>query len=253
MSGGSSTAAGGSAAPFAGAVQEAQAGFGGNSVPWAGTQGTAQQSALSGIQGINTNPAAQYGNAQAVGQNLTTQGNNLAGQASGAYAAGSDPQNALYAQQYQQNQDQTNAQNAMSGVAATPYGAALSNQSGQNFNLNWQNQQLQRENTAANTASTLAGAGTSEAGAGLTMGQSIDSQQANAQNTQIQDYIQYLLGNTSNSSALLSSINNSLGGAVSQAGVTNTGAQQSAAQGAASLGGLGSLIGGIGKLGTAFL
>jgi hypothetical protein len=83
-----------------------------------------------------------------------------------ALQQGFDPQNALYNQQYAQNLNQTNAINAMSGVGASPYGAGISAQSGQNFNLNWQNQQLQREATAAQAAGSLYGAGT----AGLAQG-----------------------------------------------------------------------------------
>jgi hypothetical protein len=56
-----------------------------------------------------------------------------------------DPQNALYAQTQQQNQDQTGAMLAATGVGATPYGASVAAQNNSNFNINWQNQQLQRE------------------------------------------------------------------------------------------------------------
>jgi len=69
-----------------------------------------------------------------------------------------DPQAALYNQQYQQNQDQTNAVNAMNGVAGSPFGAGLSAQSGQNFNLNWQNQQLARQTQGASAVAGLTSA-----------------------------------------------------------------------------------------------
>lgn len=258
MGGSSGTQAGGPA-PIAQQTFDNTA-FG--QAPWANTGGQAQGAAYSGIQGLNTNPQAQYGNAQATGQNLTSQGSQLAGQggqlagqALDAWQAGQDPQNALYAQQYQQNQDQANATNAQNGVAGTPYGASLTNQSDQNFNLNWQQQQLARQQTAAGTASTLLGAGGSglTAGAnaatsGLGLGQSVDTQQANAQQNQIQDYLSYLLGNTSNSSALTGAQNTTYGNSVNAANVTNTGAQQSNAANAASLQGLGSLAGSAAKL-----
>lgn len=265
MSGGSSggTQAGGSAAPFAGGVSEAQSAFS-PTFPFPNT-GQAASSALGGISGLNTNPAANYGTAGYVGQQLQSYGNNLANsgqdlgtQALGAWQAGQDPQNALFAKQFQQQQDQSNAVNAMSGVASTPYGAALTTQGNQNFDLNWQNQQLQRENTAANTASTLLGAGgnaigqgASAATSGLNIGQSIDTQQYNAQQQQIQDFLQYIGASGTNASQYLSALQGLLGGAVNQASVTNTGAQESNAANAASLGGLGSLLGGAGKLALA--
>ena len=66
-----------------------------------------------------------------------------------------DPQSALYNQQYQQNQQQVNAVNAQNGVAGSPFGAGLAQQSGQNFNLNWQNNQLARQAQGAGAISTL--------------------------------------------------------------------------------------------------
>jgi hypothetical protein len=66
-----------------------------------------------------------------------------------------DPQNALYAQQQNLTQQQVNAQNAASGVGATPYGAGVADQALGNFNIAWQNNQLQREQTGANTINTL--------------------------------------------------------------------------------------------------
>lgn len=81
---------------------------------------------------------------------------------------GFDPQNALYNRSYQQNMDQTNAINAMNGVAGSPYGAGLATQSNQNFNIDWQNQQLGRQNTALgayNNSLGTAGSGLTAAGA----------------------------------------------------------------------------------------
>ena len=80
--------------------------------------------------------------------------------------AGFDPQKALYARTLQQVQDQAQASNAAAGVATTPYGAGLTNQATENFNIDWQNQQLQREIQAAQAAS---GVGTAAMGA-LTSG-----------------------------------------------------------------------------------
>lgn len=58
---------------------------------------------------------------------------------------GFDPQNALYNRTFQQNQQQNLASEAAQGVASSPYGAGLTNQANENFNIDWQNQQLQRQ------------------------------------------------------------------------------------------------------------
>lgn len=170
---------------------------------------------------------AQTGALQGIGntQNTAATGNALASQATGAYQAGQDPQNALFAKQFQQQQDQSNAVNAQNGVAGTPYGAALTTEGNQNFDLNWQNQQLGRENTAANTASTLLSAG------------------AAPQQQTIQDFLSYFLGNTSNSSAYTGAANQTYANALGGAGLNNTAAQQSNAGITGALGGLGSLGG----------
>jgi len=76
----------------------------------------------------------------------------------GAYGAGSnllnymnpimqqamDPQSQLYNYLFNQNQQQAQAVNQMSGVGGTPYGAGVVDQANQLFNMNWQNQQLNR-------------------------------------------------------------------------------------------------------------
>lgn len=80
-----------------------------------------------------------------------------------------DPQSALYNQQYQQNQDQSAAINAMNGVAGSPFGAGLQAQTGQNFNLNWQNAQLgrQAQGIGALGAATTAATGANQAASDL--------------------------------------------------------------------------------------
>lgn len=80
-----------------------------------------------------------------------------------------DPQAALYNQQYQQNQQQTNAVNAQNGVAGSPFGAGLSALSGQNFNTNWQNNQLGRQTAGTGAIGQLGSfaSGVDTAGSGL--------------------------------------------------------------------------------------
>lgn len=77
---------------------------------------------------------------------------------------GFDPQNALYSQLQNTNQQQNLAMLGNSGVANTPYGQGVAQQSNNLFNINWENQQLQRAIQAAGGAGGLlnnAGAGTS--------------------------------------------------------------------------------------------
>jgi len=68
---------------------------------------------------------------------------------------GFDPQKALYNRTLQQVQDQAQAANAAAGVGTTPYGAGLTNQATENFNIDWQNQQLARQAQAAQAAGGL--------------------------------------------------------------------------------------------------
>jgi hypothetical protein len=94
---------------------------------------------------------------------------------------GFDPQNALYNQQQQQNLDQQNAIQSMSGTAGSPYGAGLTSQSNQNFNINWQQQQLARQiaalgaydsasSTATGNLTNLLNTGTGALNAGINTG-----------------------------------------------------------------------------------
>lgn len=189
-----------------------------------------------------------------------------------ALSAGFDPQNALYARTLQQITDQANAQNVMSGIGSTPYGAGVANQANENFNIDWQNNLLGRQSTAANTASTLAGAGNSalqggtsalQAGQGLAgslygqganavsnlygqganIAQGFASTGANVQNQYIQDLLAYLGASSGNAANYFGAANNTYGQAVGAAGLTNQAAQQSNASALAGLGGLGSLAG----------
>jgi hypothetical protein len=221
-------------------------------------------------------PVATAGGAQQFGAGSSlingTQGDLSA--ANSALNTAFDPQNALYAQQYQQNNDAINASLASRGLATTPYGAGVQNTSDQQFNTNWLQTQLARQATGAQTASTLQGA----AGTGATTGAGLqttglntmlqgaslpfstaqtigtDQQQAltalgaqgttattNAQ-SQIADFLQYLgLGNAATST------NNSIFG--NQITAQNNQATQQAAAGKAlgsSLSGLGTFFGGSG-------
>src|SRR5271166_5997941 len=81
--------------------------------------------------------------------------NALAPYVTQALQQGFDPQNALYNQQYNLQQQQNMASQAMSGVGQSPYAAGLTAQGDQNFNIAWQQSQLAREAQAAQTAGGL--------------------------------------------------------------------------------------------------
>lgn len=106
-----------------------------------GQQGAYQQS-------MNALQPAYYG----AGQQAFNMGNSLQGQMAQAQAYGNqvmqtafDPQQTLYNQQFQLQQQQADANQAMRGLATSGVGAELSNQADLNFNTNWQNQQLTRQ------------------------------------------------------------------------------------------------------------
>ncbi len=122
---------------------------------------------------------------------------------------GLDPQQALYNQQLQLTNDQSNVNNAAYGLTGQQ-AAANTNQADQNFNTSWQNQELQRAltglegqagaATVAGTAATTAqntgsaGAGSILAGgaAPYTAGQTIGA----GQETALAQYLSQLLGPT---------------------------------------------------------
>jgi hypothetical protein len=122
--------------------------------------------ALGGAQGAAGMGAAAAGNQFALGQGAAGAGASLIPYASQVMQSGFDPQQALYNQQFQLNQDQTNAALAARGIATSPYGAGVAAQSNQNFNTGWENQQLGRQAQAAGAASGLVGTGVGAMGAG---------------------------------------------------------------------------------------
>jgi hypothetical protein len=157
-----------------------------------GQANNAYSGALSGLQGlagqgygltqgIVNNPYGQgyQAAAGAAGNQLTALGGQAGGASGQLYGAGSsllntafDPQNALYARTQQQNQDQTGAILAASGVGATPYGQAVAAQNNSNFNIDWQNNQLQRQLQGVQGAESAFGQGASQGnlGAQATLG-----------------------------------------------------------------------------------
>jgi hypothetical protein len=89
------------------------------------------------------------------GAGLQALGNQYASYIPGTLATAYDPQNALYNQTQQANTQQQSAINAANGVAGSPFGAGLTAQNNQNFNINWQNNQQQRQIAGLNAAQGL--------------------------------------------------------------------------------------------------
>jgi len=126
-------------------------------------------------QGVNSPYAQQYQqNANQVGQAGMQSGAGITGTAMGQLpgvnalmSLGFDPQQALYSQLQNQNQQQNAAILGQSGVASTPYGAGVQQQANTNFNIDWQNQQLQRALSGAQGAGNLLGSIGQNAGTGL--------------------------------------------------------------------------------------
>jgi len=119
-------------------------------------------SAFSPLYGGMVNAAADnpyYPQAMAGAQQGATLGgagaNSLYGAGQGILQQGFDPQSALFDRSQQQLLDQSNAVNAMSGIAGSPYAAGTTAKALGDFDINWQNQQLQRQATAAGAASPL--------------------------------------------------------------------------------------------------
>lgn len=180
-------------------------------------------------QSVNNPYASGYQqNANTTGQAGFNSGANLAGSAlsqlpnvQALMSLGFDPQNALYAQSQNQNQQQNLAMLNNSGVGSTPYGQGVADKSNTDFNINWQNQQLQRALSGSQGAGQLLGSiggatntglGQMQAGGSLPYS-TFQGINANALNTlgqtgafgssasaipqqQVQDYLAYLSGAT---------------------------------------------------------
>lgn len=138
----------------------AQAGqLAGQAAPQQFAQGGNILNQIPGMLSAGLNALVQGGNIYNQGQNIAAEGQgvfnltpqlynegqNVLGSAQQVANTAFDPQQALYNQLINQTQQQSAAQNAMSGLSGTPYGAGLANQNLQNLAINWQNQQLGRQ------------------------------------------------------------------------------------------------------------
>lgn len=117
---------------------------------------------------VNQATGAAMAGSQALAQQAASRAPGYADQLQQAYAplqdasnrllqTGFDPQQALYNRTAQNLLSQQNAINALSGVGTSPYGAGVTGQTMENFNIDWQNQQLQRQAQAAGAAGQLTG------------------------------------------------------------------------------------------------
>lgn len=125
-----------------------------------------------GVNGISPMATGAGGQQFGAGSNLIGAGQSYLPYAQQALQSGFDPMNSVYNQQFQQNTDATRAGLAARGIAMSPYGAGVENQSNLNFNNSWLQNMLQRQQTGAQTANFLTGAAGSAGttGAGLQSG-----------------------------------------------------------------------------------
>jgi hypothetical protein len=125
-------------------------------------------------QGANTAAGVGWGvGGQQVGagSNLMSAGQSLLPYQQQILQSGFDPMQNIYNTQQQQNTDQTRAAEAARGIATTPYGAGVENQSNLLFNQAWQNNLLNRQNTAAQGAGYLG----NSAGNQINLGQNVST------------------------------------------------------------------------------
>ena len=166
-----------------------------NNPYYAGAQASANQTGAAGTT---------FGQGEVTsGQGLQNLAGSLGQYQTGIAQTAFDPQHSLYNQQYNQNQQQTNAGLAQAGLAGGPFGAGEAQQSGQNFNMNWQNNQQTRQNAGVaalgsldQTIGSLATAGGALGTAGLntmeTAGQ-LPNQVYNQQQTYIDNALNSLV------------------------------------------------------------
>lgn len=138
--------------PYAQQAQDASNLFASQASPWAQQlfgYASSDFPAMANFGGLDVGAlrgARQAGaQGQGVASNIFGQIPSLTGASGSVLNTAFDPQQALYDRTAQQVLSQQNAINAMSGVAASPYGAGVTGNTMSNFNIDWQNQQLQRQ------------------------------------------------------------------------------------------------------------
>src|SRR5215469_11638545 len=194
------------------------------------------------------------------GQNFINQAQNQAAQVqpfiNQTLAQGFDPQQALFNQLMNQQQQQNLASQAAAGVGNTPYGAGLTQQGNTNFDIAWQNAQLARQGQAASNAAALAGIpgvsagiGNQLLGTGGQLGLGAGNFLNNLNQQQISDYLSYLQGSSGNAANLMNATLGALQAGTGLYGTTTTANQNANNAFMNALGGFGKLGGEV--LGTA--
>lgn len=160
-----------------------------------------------------------------------------------------DPQSALFNRTQQQVIDQSNAANAMAGVAGTPYGAGVTGENLSNFDINWQAQQLANQQAGLNTATSAYPAAanlvSSSGGLPYSTGATIGSNALQGLNSQVN------LGNNQYTlpQQTISDLLQYLGLGQSASQISGQLGLEGAQEEALGMQGIGSLFGGLGTLG----
>lgn len=187
--------------------------LGDNSAPSAyqyGGMGRADQGALNATASL---PRAAYSTGYdpsstvQAGQNVMQSVQGLQPYWTQALQQGFDPQQDYYNRASNQNQQRALAMQAAQGVANTPYGAGLSNQAQNNFDIDWQRDALNRQAQGAQTATGLMGQYASGMTGGSNLGQSGAQFAMSIPQLQAQNYMNYLQGGTSATNAGVNSFN----------------------------------------------
>jgi hypothetical protein len=149
-------------------IRQAISGYAGQTAglaPWLTDLSQQAGAGIAPTQALAGTVAGTMPQYQAIAQKIGGYMDPLAAGASTLLQTGYDPQSALFNRLTQQTRDQSQAMEAMSGLAGTPYAAGLTSDALRNLDIDWQNQQLQRQATA------LAGAGTAFGQAGTLGGE----------------------------------------------------------------------------------
>lgn len=124
-------------------------------------------SSMAGAPGLQQMMRQYGGDFAGEAGNLIGAGNTLRGAGNQLWQTAQDPQNALYAKQLQQTQDQSRAASSMRGIGMGAQAAGLENDAVNNFGMNWENQQLARQAQGLQGMSSAYGQAGQQTGAGL--------------------------------------------------------------------------------------
>ena len=172
---------------------------------------------------------------------MTAEGQNLYGYGDAAMCIGLDPNKAQYDYYSQILQDKMNAQNAMSGVATTPYGAGVTDNGLAGFTNQWAMNESQKANAALSAATGAYGQGASM----QDQGQELAMSAPVLQEASLTNLIQSLMSNYALPEQNIQNLLGYMGAANSQnqTAVSSAAQQNKAAQANSPWGFLGTLTG----------